>query len=262
MPNIPKTIYEMQRIDANGDIVEDIIPKTESIATKYTDSIPVDKTIGGIEEGTIYEDTDLQTIMNSLLHPYVKPVVTIESSENQFENEKGQELNIQIKANIIKKSENIKKVELCDKNNNIIETINTPNPSGGIETFDLDIVTNDISLKIVVTDIKDGIVESDLLEYFFVYPIYIGVGDNLNKLVITKPDSVKYTYTLDKNNMSIIVPNDYEITKILDNNGLDIINSYSIEDKVITCLDQTNQTYKHYKSGITTQEDFNITYIF
>lgn len=264
--------YQMQTVDEDGTVLEILHPETESEVVSYIDTEPVINAIGGIPAGKTYPEGTVQQVIYDLLHPYVKPTISLSANPNGGVREKGTTLDkITLTAAITKKSAKIKKVEFLN-GSEVINTIDSPNENGGSEQYEWQANLKDnATVKARVTDEQDSQVTSGNISYTFVYPLYIGSLDagaeipteeqieGMEKRVVTKATQT-YTYTVDNKRMAIACPPGWTISKVLDPNNFDMTSSFKSHDVSVTGLDGTAQTYKVYVSSPTSQTAFKVTF--
>ena len=272
MPEIEN--YQMQVINEDTQEVEKILhPESDANIISYIDNEPVINGIGGITAGTTYPDGTVQQVLYDLLHPYVKPTVSISASPNGSVREKGDTsvANPTFTATVGKKSANISKVEFF-VNNASAGTVEAPKANGGTETFQyMNSITANTTVYCNVTDAKNGTTKSNTITYTFVYPAFIGYLDasvsapteenieSLEKKIVSK-STQSYTYSIDNKRMCMACPPGWTLTKITDPNNFDVTGTFAKSTVSVTGLDGTPQQYTVYLSEPTSQTNFKVTF--
>lgn len=267
-----KEIHQMQVVDEAGTVQKILLPESDANAISYIDNEPVINSIGGITAGSTYPDGTVQQVIYDLLHPYVKPTISLSASPTGGVKEKGTTLSsVRFTATTGKKSANITKVEFF-VNGSSAGVIESPNATGGTETLSYGSnITANTSVYANVTDAKNGTTKSNTILYTFVYPAYVGSLDAsassptqqqikaMEKKVQTK-GSVSYTYTVNNKRLCIACPPGWTLSKITDPNGFDVTATYAKSTLSVTGLDGTAQTYNIYLSEPTTQTGYKVTF--
>lgn len=258
--------------ERTGEVIEDVTPLTEAESVLYTNPTPTVSAHGGIPAGSTFDNVSVKKMLDDILYPYTKPTVSLAATPGAAIREKGTTLDsIALTATITKKSEDIKKVEFL-KDGAVVGSVSAPKAGGGKETYThTGGVNANCAFKAKVTDAKNGVVESNALQYTFVYPLYIGSLDAaasspsaeqitaMEKRIVNKSVQ-KFTYTVDNKRMAIACPPGWTISKIVDPNGFDVTASFAKKSVSITGLDKTAQTYSVYVSEPTTQSAFTVTF--
>lgn len=269
-----KKIYDIQRVNEDGQVIENLCPATLSEAVIYNDTEPVVQAIGGISAGKTYPDSTVQQVIYDLLHPYVKPTISLTATPNGGVKEKGTSISsITLNATCTKKSANIAKVEFLDGSTIINTQANSTGASGTVQFIYNSSYNGTVNktLKARVTDVQNGSVDSNSISYTFVYPAYVGSIDTgvsvptqaqikaMTKKVQNKAN-ISNSYTITNKRMCIATPPQWTISKIIDPNGFDITSSFTKHNVEVTCNDTTTQQYSVYVSEPTTQTAFNVTF--
>lgn len=264
--------YQIQTIDENTkEVLEILHIETEADIVSYIDTEPVLQAIGGVPVGKTYPNGSVQQVLYDILHPYIKPAISISASPNGGVIEKGTVLDtINITINVTKKSSPITKVEVL-KGSTVIYSDTTLKDTGNLIFNYAANLSADSTIKATVTDEQGSVVTSNAIGYTFVYPLYIGSLDSsistptaaqitaMDKKVVSKSNQT-YNYTIDSKRMCIACPPGWTLSKIIDPNGFDVTASFNVQSLSITGLDGTAQTYTIYISDITTQTDFNMAF--
>ena len=271
MPDIEN--YQIQVVNEETQEVEKILhPESDANIISYIDTEPVINAIGGISAGTTYPDGTVQQVLYDLLHPYVKPTVSISASPNGTVREKGDTVATPVfTANVGKKSANITKVEFF-VNNSSVGTVDSPKATGGTEKFNYNQnITANTTVYANVTDAKNGVTKSNTITYTFVYPFYVGSLDasvsapneanieSMEKKIVSKSTQT-YTYTVNNKRMCCACPPGWTLTKITDPNNFDVTSTFATSTVQVTGLDGTAQNYTVYLSEPTTQSSFKVTF--
>lgn len=267
-----KEIHQMQVVNGAGEVQKILLPESDANAISYIDTEPVINAIGGVAAGSTYPDGTVQQVLYDILHPYVKPTISLSADPNGGVREKGTTLSdITFTATIGKKSANITKVEFFVGGSSA-GVISSPSATGGQETLDYGSnITTNTSVYANVTDAKEGTTKSNTISYTFVYPAYVGYVDAsassptqdqikaMEKKVQNKA-TISYTYTVDTKRLCIATPPGWTLTKITDPSGFDVTSTYAKSTLSITGLDGTAQTYNIYLSQPTTQTGYKVTF--
>ena len=258
--------------EETGDVIEDVNVLTDAECVSYSNDTPTVSAHGGIPAGSTFDNVTIKKMLDDILYPYTKALISLAASPGAAVREKGTTLDsIALTATVTKKSENITKVEFL-KDSAVVGTISSPKAGGGTETYTYDEgVSANCSFKARVTDAKNGTVDSNALSYVFVYPLYIGSLDAaasnpteaqieaMEKKVVSKSNQ-SYTYTVDNKRMAIACPPGWTLSKIVDPNGFDVTSSFAVKTVSITGLDGTAQDYTVYVSEPTTQTGFKVAF--
>ena len=235
--------------------------------------------IGGIPANTTLTDKTCIEVLEMMLFPYTKPVissVTLNRTPSGTVYEKGTTVSINsISTAIQKKSEAITKVQFY-VNNTMKNEITTGVANGGTFTYTPTTaisITDTITNTYVQVKVEDGksLVTANSLALTFVYPYYHGSiadGTVVNDAAIrglTKDVSIKgtktYNYNTSNSCMVIAYPASYgNISTIIDPNGFDITGSFTKSQVAVTANDSTSQTYNVYVSSASTNSNFAVKF--
>ena len=242
--------------------------------TVYTNETPIVEPVGQIVAGDTFDNVPVHTMLDKLLYPYVAPTLEATPSTASTVVEKGVTLNItSVTASVVKKSENITKIELYN-GATLVEAKTDAVAAGGTFTFNQAIaLTDNAVLKVKATDAKPTTIEAVAGEYTFVYPFYHGVVaagatvDAAAILAMTKDVSVKgdktYTYTLANSCAVIAYPKSYgALAKIEDKHGFDNLAAFTRSEVSVTGTDGTAQDYYVYVEDAATASAFDLTFKF
>ncbi len=265
-------------IDSNGKLAY-LSAGAASGGDKITNTGATMSAIGGIPANTTLTDKTCIEVLEMMLFPYTKPVissVTLNRTPSGTVYEKGTTVSINsISTAIQKKSEAITKVQFY-VNNTMENEITTGVANGGTFTYTPTTaisITDTITNTYVQVKIEDGksLVTANSLALTFVYPYYHGSiadGTVVNDAVIqglTKDVSVKgnktYNYNTSNSCMVIAYPASYgNIRTIIDPNGFDITGSFTKSQVAVTANDSTSQTYNVYVSSASTNSNFAVKF--
>jgi hypothetical protein len=240
----------------NGAIVDDTQATTSNLWT-------ASKTSSALDD----KQQQIDSIMAML---YTAPTVSISTNPNVSVKEYGDNIASTIlTATTVKKSKTITKVEFY-RNNALINTVSSPNPNGGNETYtDATVVNDTVTYKAMVYDGQSNASSSKTITY--VYPYYIGSLTNatpissditaLTKLVKTKSNTTQ-AFTTTNGRFCISYPQSYgALTSILDQNNFETIGGYNLTVVNITGLNGVSVAYNVYTlATITTQTNFTNTF--
>ena len=265
-------------IDSNGKLAY-LSAGAASGGDKITNTGATMSAIGGIPANTTLTDKTCIEVLEMMLFPYTKPVissVTLNRTPSGTVYEKGTTVSINsISTAIQKKSEAITKVQFY-VNNTMENEITTGVANGGTFTYTLTTaisITDTITNTYVQVKVEDGksLVTANSLALTFVYPYYHGSiadGTVVNDAVIqglTKDVSIKgtktYNYNTSNSCMVIAYPASYgNIRTIIDPNGFDITGSFTKSQVAVTANDSTSQTYNVYVSSASTNSNFAVKF--
>lgn len=280
-------------IDAEIDRATQAESDIETRAKQYTDStdqfsttINTVNAFGGIPADTDLNGKTTNEILKMLLYPYVIPViqsVTIEPSTQLFEMGSTAHFN-KVEVKVVKKSENIKKIELLDNEQNILNSTEVDINKEDTVVFNNNGQGYDFSKdgKFIVKVWDNKAIEDDTIQpitkstssWKFIYPYYYGICDKnaiINAELIaglrsdltekSKTKTYKYIPTTEQRAI-VAYPSNYgELIKIEDENGFDNTNNFtkytiSIENKY-----NKIQEYYVYVSGVFAAEN-SFTFIY
>lgn len=270
-------------IITGGDIDLDGYAKKEDLNSKannlFQSDIPTVSSLGGIPAGTNLNNMSIQDVLTKLLYPYIAPSVTASLSYTPTGGtyEYGQIVTInQIKANVIKKSENITNVSFYE-NGILLQSITNPTPNGGDYSCMISKdITSSISnnyFQVKVKDVSNTVVTANTSSINFYYPYYYGTINvdvniteglikRLTKQIVAKGNKT-YTYSPYYQRMVIAYPKSYGVLKsILDPNGFEQLNSFTRLEISITGLDKTSQVYYVYANDASTNTNFKMTFYY
>ena len=265
-------------IDSNGKLAY-LSAGAASGGDKITNTGATMSAIGGIPANTTLTDKTCIEVLEMMLFPYTKPVissVTLNRTPSGTVYEKGTTVSINsISTAIQKKSEAITKVQFY-VNNTMKNEITTSVANGGTFTYTPTTaisITDTITNTYVQVKVEDGksLVTANSLALTFVYPYYHGSiadGTVVNDAVIqglTKDVSIKgtktYNYNTSNSCMVIAYPASYgNIRTIIDPNGFDITGSFTKSQVAVTANDSTSQTYNVYISSASTNSNFAVKF--
>ena len=228
---------------------------------------------GGIPANTNLNGMTTHEILAKLLFPYIAPVVNVSCSPNGGMYEKGDIQTVSnVAVSVVKKSEEIAKIEILDGNTIIATQEDESIINGGTFNYPIDVkINSDKKLAIKITDSLGKTVLCATNQFSFVYPYYIGVCNEdaeineelilgLNKKIEAKGNKT-INYTTNNQKMIIAYPVEYgTISKIYDANNFDITSSFKCNTISVTGLDGVAQNYYVYNNDVSTVKDFAIKF--
>lgn len=238
-----------------------------------TDSLTVNS-LGGISANTDLNGLTVKEILNKLLYPYIKPVITVTATPNGGTYEKGSTQTItNVKVVVTKKSEKITKIEVLNGTQVIARQNDEAINNGGTFNYNVNVSvpSTNKQLTVKVTDNSGNAITKTTNAFTFVYPYYYGVCDegttingdlikSLTKSVETKGTKA-ITYTTNNQRMIFAYPKSYGvITKILDPNSFDVTSTFTMSQITIIGLDGTGQSYYVYVNSPSTVSNFNMKF--
>ena len=246
---------------------------------KYTNSKPMPTTIGGLEEGTTFNQKNIKDLITELLYPYYRPNITsfTASPDPNTLLEDGTSVS-SVTLSIIAEmgTHPVSKAEIY-MNGSKLDTINPGSTTeDGIAHFIYKYsrpITANTTFKAIVYDNstrKHNYTESDVLTYTFIDPIYYGVVSSSTSMTdyiirskrkdIVQPENYTIDVTTVDQKVFFAVPSTWDITKIVDQNGFDITSSYTKSTvQVMTALGYA-KPYTCFESNPFTQNNFSITF--
>lgn len=259
-----------------------VIPDVSGFATKededarekfVTDVLTVNP-LGGITAGTNLNGLTVKEILNKLLYPYVKPIVSAKGNPNGGIFEKGKNQVItNVQVSVTKKSEKITKIEVFDGANSLGVQEGDAVAGGGTYNFTVNIPVESVNktLTAKVTDASNTVTSANTASFTFVYPYYTGIAAEnaeINEEFIkglTKKVEVRgnktVAYTCNNEKMVFAYPKAYGVIKqIFDPNNFDVTGTFIRTEVSITGLDGTAQAYYVYTNGASTVDNFNMRF--
>jgi len=267
----PKTIAAQVIESSTKMFLTDTDKAKYDANTSYTNDTPVVEPIGGIETGDTFTNVAMKDMMDRLLYPYVKPLISGTASVASRVVEKGVSTSVTyVDAVVTKKSDPITKVELYN-GATLVEAKTDAVADGGTFRFSQTISLSDTStLKVKATDAKGTVVEAEVATYTYVYPMYNGTcaaGATLTSADITamtkhvvEKGNEKFNFTLADNCAVIAYPAAYgDLVAIRDDNGFNNIHNFTKNVVAVTGTDATSQNYNVYVKEPATAADFAFT---
>lgn len=254
------------------------LPEKLDYLIRYSDTNPSTAAIGGIPKGTEYNNTPLQDIIEELLHPYVKPIVVLNSSKTDIYYEYGIDIApVQFTATVVKESNPITSVELWrDTSSYGSFPIGADGGTGSL-TYNQTISSN-TSFTVKAKDDTNTLYSSEAIRYIFNQPIYYGsagtaeVTESLIKGLPNKHikfgsySNIDFVDSFSPTNQCFMFAyrsyiGDSEKVTILDANKMNITNSF--ERGKLNIVDKTNAvvSYTWLRSNVTTQKNFELEFI-
>lgn len=259
---IHTAIEEINHIKENGSGIEE-----ECI---YSSDVPSTVAVGGIPLNYTTTGITFNDFIYDLLHPYVKPTITLSVSPTTVVYEQGYTIpKLTFTANAKRGSKSITQIAI-NKNDVVVELSDFNEGYMGNPNLChlVDNVKTPIKIYAYATD-GDNRVNSNTINISFINPIYIGVVDSdkptqtqikaMTKRVVN-PSNQSYNFTMLNKRMCISTPNNWAIKTIVDQNGFDITNSFTTINVNITCLDGVTRAYKTYISNVNTQNNFTVKF--
>lgn len=234
-----------------------------------------------------------------LLHPYVKPTVTLSASPTGGTREYTNDISsVALTATVTQKSRNINKVEfMLSGVSSPIGTVSSESTSNtdsetGYKTltykFTYDgeissLTTNGsassrtITAKVYDTDYEtEGVVTSAGVTYTFVSPMYVGsvsgtVSSVTDELVrgmakkIQNKGNISNSYTVTDSKFVFAYPKIHgQLKSILDTNGFEILPDFNISEINVTQSDGSTTVpyYVYLFKNVVSLSNFNVTYKF
>ncbi len=228
---------------------------------------------GGIPANTDLNGMTTHEILTKLLYPYIAPIVNVSCTPNGGIYEKGDIQTISnVAVSVVKKSEEIAKIEILDGNTIIATQEDESIINGGTFNYPIDVkINSDNKLIVKITDSLNKVVQVTTNQFNFVYPYYIGVCEEdaeineelilgLNKKIETKSNKT-INYTTNNQKMIIAYPVEYgTISKIYDTNNFDITFSFKCNTISVTGLDGVAQNYYVYNNDVSTVNNFAVKF--
>lgn len=264
--------YTSDATDIQNDITANKLTLIGGSEFSYTNPTPVVQSLGGINAGHVFNGESLDTILNELLFPYVAPSVSLATAPVSALKEFGDTIpSVSLSATTVKKSNLITSVEFL-RNGVSINTVASPNATGGAETYsDSVLVNSDTSYTVKVGD-GTTFSTSNAQTFSFVYPMYVGSVLNtpneaeikaMTKLVQKKAD-VSKTYTFTGQKFCIAYVQSYgNLTAIKDTNLFEILGDFQKTTVTMTMLDGQSVVYNVYTSNnLADATNFTVQYKF
>lgn len=241
--------------------------------TAYTNDMATVNALGGIAAGTTFDNMPVNEVLTKLLYPYVAPVVSASSSPNGGTYECGNTQTVtNIRANVTKKSEKIKKVEAFNGGSSLGVKEGAEVANGG--TFDFPVsesVSANKNFSVRVTDMTEKFYTVNTGSFNFVYPYYVGICDEaaeinedlvkgLTKKVEGKGNKTQ-AFTCNFQRMVFAYPKSHGALKqILDPNNFDVTGTFGRQEITINGLDGTPQVYYVYVNSASTVSNFSVRF--
>lgn len=254
----------------------------------YTNDTPMISSLGGLAAGTTFDDMTIQEIFDKLFYPYTKPTISLKIGINDGSSstsigirEIGNPITkVKYDATVTKKSEDLSKLEYYSAGN----VVSTNSSLNGTNTYSYTYtpttpINSTTSFKARITDTSNGYTDSSTITANFVRPMYIGyvpgtvtadtltasdvTGSTMTKLIETKGNKTK-ALTFNSGRYMFAYPASYnDLKQILDPNKFDNIGSFTKKTLNITCLDDTDVSYKVYIfNNIVDSDNYAMTYNF
>lgn len=244
--------------------------------TKYTNENPMPTGIGGLEQGTTFDNMDFNTLITRLLYPYIDPSISnIVITPSTTILEKGTNFTlsrIQFRVTAPSITDATSLYYEFKLNNSRFHVLETNN-----RTIDESVTTSindNTSITVTITDKTNNRNKSfGLINYKFIYPFYYGAintTDSINQsTVISKTkllqDKSNKTLKFNTNNQKMIFayPKDYGLLKaIYDANNFNVFNTFTYQEITITGLDSKPMLYYVYSNDASSVTDYNMQFVF
>lgn len=253
-----KTEIDNIEVSGSGDVFE-------------TDQLTINA-VGGITANTDLNGKTWQEIIDAMLYPYTKPVISIIGTPNGGIYEKGNTQTI-INAKVVvnKKSKKIVRVEVFNGATSLGSKTGAEVENGGTFNFAVSVPVNSINVQLTAKATDEtgdsGVSSATTGAFTFIYPYYVGVcneGATINGTLVkglTKKIETKgnksISYTTNNQCMIFAYPKSYgAIKSIIDPNNFDVTATFTSTTISITGLDGTAQDYYVYVNGASTQSNF------
>lgn len=229
----------------------------------YSNSDPMPQSLGGLSEGTVFNQMPYDELLSRLLYPYTKPLISLTSDYRTGVFEFGEVYrNILLTASVTKKSERLISTKISDSLKGVLIENTTLQTSGKV-TYTVPVIDKTVTFTATVQDAVESIVTSNQLKYQFVYPVYHGVMDDiptgdtvksLTKKVVTKSTiTEKLSSAISNKRFVIACPPGWELSKIEDGNGFDNTSAFTKIIRNVVGMDGSEQSYTIYYSERTSQ---------
>lgn len=247
--------------------------------TTYSNATPTPRAVGGIKEGSTFDNKEIVDIINDLLYPFVKPSVSISSvaSGGIFENGtsvKFTALNYSVSKNSADSLNGLK----AHLSGNISEDFAvvsgdfTSTPSG-TKAVDYTI-TSDTSLSCSLSysygsqSVSDEHL-SNLIQWTFVNPFFNGVSDSASANVKTLTKQVRrkgnqtLTFALNQQYIYYAYPKSYGTLKsIKDQSGFENINGFTLTTETLSLASGSVLYYVYRLTDKATASAMTLTFAF
>lgn len=190
----------VQLLDPNtGAVLKEVEIITDSSVVKYVNENPISRDVGGIKKGTTFSEADNQSVkdvLDKLLYPgnpASAPVITDDNSNEYNEDtivyvEKFKEVRpffVNCTIDVGDRSEltiTLKRFDLVQNTvNNTERTVSVTPGTQYIYQQRVEKISNDTKLQLVISD-GATISSSPIIEYRFIYPVFVGYCD-INEVV-------------------------------------------------------------------------------
>ena len=264
--------------DRENAIAQEVEDRNDAIdeAVTFGNGITTVNALGGIPAGQSLDGMTVNEILDMLLFPYVKQVISnVKATPNGGTYEKGNNQTITaVQATVTKKSKPIIKVELYNGSTLLEVKEGEDVANGGTFTFSglsVPVNSTNVQLTVKATDSNNEVVSGTTGAFTFVYPYYYGACDanaEINEALVeglTKDISNKgqkaYTYNTNNQCAVIAYPKSYGVLKsALDPNAFENIAAFTRYEVNVTGLDGIAVAYYVYVSGAFTGSGFKYTF--
>lgn len=234
-------------------------------AGTYTNLTPMPQSLGGLDAGTTFDNTDITSLLDGLLYPYVAINATsLSGSIGNSLRERGNTISgpITFTANYTLGTDPL--TDITFKRDGVVQQTGLSNT--WVESFN---VTTNTTFR---AEVSDGTTtDSVQRSYSFVYPFYWGTGapgltpaeirsnfgaqvtNNGDKIVSMVPSNEVYYFAY---------PASYgALNRVLDWNNFDITSDFTIRVENLVGLDGSSQSYRIYEfNNLVSHSAQNITF--
>ena len=243
--------------------------------TSYTNSRELYESHGGLLEGMSFDAMELQDFFDTLLYPYLPPV--IESAEllapaSGVYSVETPVYITKVKVTVKKKSDNIRDIKVLAGTTTLYSYADGVS-EGGTFTINLNgLVHQTDTIYVEVEDEKDGITQYPIGEIKIVDPIFYGTLNTdsaptasqiatLSKVALEKSNDDIVTVTSNNTRMVIAYPSAYgDLKKIIDVNGLELLNTFDKSTANVT-VNGAAVAYTVYMNNRSTTSNYDLNMI-
>ncbi len=217
--------------------------------------------------------TTISDALDLILFPYAPPLVALSSVPVPQYRERGVPVSsVSLAASVTKKKNNITSIRYLKNGSQIF--LNSSPPTGtAVSTYNY---TTPFSVDSQYqVEVNDGttIVQSNILDFKFVYPVYVGVGaiglsnsqiQALTKLILEPMADLPRSLSPTSQVMYFACPSAYDgLTAILDPHSNNTLVDWTIRLANFTMADGNSVQYRIYEfNNLTTQSGFITTFKF
>ena len=242
---------------------EFVLANAGGAAILYTNATPMPQSLGGLNAGTTFTDEPIQSVLDSLLYPYVSPSVNLGADVGNSLREFGNDIAA------------INFTATGTDGTNPITTYTfrrggISQQSGASNTWaESTPVSTNTTFEVEASDGTSSAFDS--ISYSFVYPFYYGVGApglspasirSTFGATITGAGDKTYAFAPTSQVYYFAFPQSYgTLTRILDWNGFDITADFTVRSELLTGLDASAQSYYIYEfNNLVSHSAQNLTF--